>query len=256
MLPCTSPELHKYVEGRAYALSKYLVSHKEVTKYDVHGLFGIFGRGDYIGNSSKRYFLNYEGVKTSFILKWSCSIAKTTTVNTICEVGFCAGLSTVLFLEAAPRATVVSFDLGDLPWSRYADKHIQRLYSAARFPGVIFGDAAVTIPRAVHTNQLQCDMVFVDGDKSFKGRLASSYELRNASKKGTAVFMDEVTSKKCVDGSTSDHLLEERFASMNPGYWPSVRAYNVAVKNKWLRVETCAWPKTVYADGICLGYFI
>lgn len=256
MLSCTAPELHRHVERQARALSEHLIAHKATTKYDVHGLFGIFGRGDRIGNTSKRYFLDYGGVKTSFMLEWACAVARTTMVDTICEVGFCAGLSAVLLLEAAPRAKVVSFDLGDLPWSRYADKRVQRMYSTERFPGVIFGDAAATIPWAVKTNQLRCDMAFVDGDKTFEGRLRSLYELRNASRKNTVVFMDEVTSKECVDGSTPRSALEQRCASLNAGYWPSVRAYNVAVREGWLRVERCAWPKAVQSDGMCMGYFL
>ena len=256
MLSCGSHELRSRVEGRAYALSQHLIAHKEITKYDVHGLFGIFARGDRIGNRSKRYFLNYEGVKTSFMIEWACRIASTSSVTTVCEVGFCAGLSAVLLLEAVPRAKVVSFDLGDLPWSKFADQYVQNMYSTNRFPGVVFGDAAITIPRMAKTNLTHCDMVFVDGDKSFEGRLQSLRQLRNASSTGAAVFMDEVTSKVCVDGTIAAPMLERRCKFMHVGYWPSVRAYNVAVREGWLRVERCAWPTAARADGICMGYFV
>lgn len=256
MLPCNSPEFHDLVERQAYAFSDHLIKHKETTKYDVHGLFGIFGRGDRIGNSSKRYRYDYKGVKTSFMLEWACRVARTTSVNTICEVGFCAGLSALLLLEAAPQARVVSFDLGDFPWSRYANNRLKELYSPERFPGVIFGDSAVTIPRAVKTQELRCDMVFVDGDKRFEGRLKTLYDLRMASKNGTIVFMDEVTSKECVDGSITSSELEQKCALMNWGYWPSVKAYNVAVHKGWLHVQRCARPRGVHADGLCMGVFI
>lgn len=111
-------------------------------------------------------------------------------------------------------------------------KNYIQLPRGTRFPGVIFGDAAITIPQAINTR------------------------LKNASDPGTTVFMDGVTSKECVDGSIPERLLFSRCESLNTGYWPSVRAYNVAVLEGWLRVKRCAWPTAVRADGICMGYFV
>lgn len=253
---CRSLELHTRVHNQAHYLSNKLIENKKQTGYDVHGLFGIFAAGDRINNKSKRYFINYSGVKTSFLLTRACEYAQDRHTTTICEVGFCAGLSAVLFLEAVPKSRVLSFDLGDMPWTRYADDFLQRRYTQQRFPGVMYGDAATTIPHSIQFSTFHCDMVFVDGSKTFEGRLGSLISLRNVSRKNTVVFMDEVTSQECVDGSIPQRDLKKRCAKLSPGYWPSVRAYNVAVNNKWLRVVECAWPPLQKYDGICMGFFL
>eukprot|EP00966_Prymnesium_polylepis_P298181 6890258-Prymnesium_polylepis.1 len=67
-----------------------------------HGQWGIFDKG-------------YLGVKTRFINKWLCRLQKKRQrpVRTICELGFMAGHSALLFLETVPSARVISFDMAD-----------------------------------------------------------------------------------------------------------------------------------------------
>ena len=244
-MPCDA-SVSAVVYHKARALSSYLI--RQHVGYDVHGLFGIFAEGARIANSSKRHFLDYGGVKTAFLINEVCARSTTTT---ICEVGFCAGLSALLFLEAAPTATVWSFDLGDLPWSRAANARLAALYTYERFPGVVFGDAALTMRRALGARR--CDVAFVDGAKTYHGRLASLRSLRAVAAADATVFLDEVTTEACVNGSYASQL-ERRCARLNPGYWPSVRAYNTAVREGWLVVERCVWP-TIPFDGICRARF-
>ena len=63
-----------------------------------HGKFGIFAN-------------NYQRVKTRFMFLRVCELARQGRVRSMCELGFNAGLSALLLLEAAPGATLVSFDL-------------------------------------------------------------------------------------------------------------------------------------------------
>lgn len=241
------PELSTTIHSKAHALSAYLI--QQNVGYDVHGLFGIFAEGAKIANRTGRHYLNYRGIKTSFLIHELCARPEPT--HTICEIGFCAGLSALLFLETAPTATVWSFDLGDLPWSRAANARLAELYPYERFPGVVFGDAAVMVHRALRGRR--CDVAFVDGDKTYHGRLGSLRSLRAVAERGATIFLDEVTTEACVNGSYGADL-ERRCAHLNPGYWPSVRAYNSAVREGWLAVERCAWPPTPH-DGICTARF-
>ena len=74
-----------------------------------HGKFGIFAN-------------NYQRVKTRFMFLRVCELARQGRVRSMCELGFNAGLSALLLLEAAPGATLVSFDLGDLAPNATADQ--------------------------------------------------------------------------------------------------------------------------------------
>ena len=133
------------VHRLARAQSQNLIAQRNTTGYDGHGLFGIFGNGDAIaGKPGRRYFTDYGGVKVAFLHREACAMPG---VAVACEIGFCAGLSALLLLEAFPRARVLSFDLGNLPWAHAADDMLRAQYAPARFPGVVFGDAAATIPR-------------------------------------------------------------------------------------------------------------
>ena len=80
-----------------------------------HGKFGIFAN-------------NYQRVKTRFMFLRVCELARQGRVRSMCELGFNAGLSALLLLEAAPGATLVSFDLGDLAPKATADQLKVRCY--------------------------------------------------------------------------------------------------------------------------------
>ena len=72
--------------------------------YGVHGQWGIFAP-------------RLQQTKTRFLHEWLCRyITRGRPMETICELGFMAGHSAMLFLETARTAKVVSFDvrIGDL----------------------------------------------------------------------------------------------------------------------------------------------
>lgn len=245
------------IKVKARALSQLLIDNRNVTKYDVHGLFGIFGKGDRVADNPTRcYFLNYEDTKVDFMHAHACRFGQRLTRPTVCEIGFNAGLSALLLLESIPHARVLSFDLGDLPWARAADKILRKTYGAARFPGVTFGDSKLTIPQMATERPFRCDLSFVDGDKTYQGRYDTLAALRGVASNHAPVFMDEVTSKACVNGTyaSGSDKHERRCAALNGGYWPSVRAYNRACREGWLRVQRCAWPRRHPHDGLCIGH--
>ena len=99
-----------------------------------------------------------------------------------------------------------------------------------------------------------CDIGFVDGDKSYKGRYSTLWALSDASRPNAPVFMDEVTSEACVNGTFAPGA-EHADHCTKLGQYPPVRAYNDACREGWFRVERCAWPRKHPHDGICLGRF-
>ena len=98
---------HQHMEQRAHNFSRSLGWQL--------GKFGIFAN-------------NYQRVKTRFMFLRVCELARQGRVRSMCELGFNAGLSALLLLEAAPGATLVSFDLGDLAPKATADQLKVRCY--------------------------------------------------------------------------------------------------------------------------------
>ena len=125
-------------------------------KYTDPGKWGVFARG----SKAQR---NYEGTKVRFIHEQLCT-AGTNEVAlrkmkqpTVCEVGFCAGLSAMLFMESLPRARYVGWDLGDIGWTESNIELMRRAYGE-RFLGVALGFAASTIPLYQQAHpELKCD---------------------------------------------------------------------------------------------------
>ncbi len=83
-------------------------------------------------------------------------------VETVCETGFNAGHSTLMWLTTNPRARVYSFDIGSHEYSRPMAQYLDK-----EFPGrltVTLGDSKVTLPafRKAHP-EVTCDFLIIDG---------------------------------------------------------------------------------------------
>ena len=109
------------------------------------------------------------------------------------ELGFNAGHSSILFLEALPNATVYSFDLGNHMWAVNNSKFLKKIYKD-RFH-YVKGDSLVTIPK--YKKLIMCDVVFADGGKGFDIRYNDVLNFRNISYPGALVFMDEICDPDC-----------------------------------------------------------
>ena len=137
--------------------------------------------------------------------------------TTVCELGFNAGHSALLFLESLPQARVYSFDLCDGPWTlRNADR------MAALYPDrfeLIIGDSADTVP-AFLSRGIECDVVFVDGSKEAPHRRKDMALFRSFARKDAVVFLDEISSAACMRGTSP---CEGDYAAISEMYLSLVR---------------------------------
>lgn len=117
-------------------------------------------------------------------------LAKTPGVVLIGEIGFNSGLSSYAFLEANPRAHVVSFDLGLYGYVASAKAHID-----ATFPGrhtLILGNSLVTVPAFQVINSLKFDLIFVDGGHHYQVAKADLLNMRALATRETILVTDDL----------------------------------------------------------------
>jgi hypothetical protein len=193
--------------------------------YTTHGLMGIFADGAPINryangtarvhlvrsarnrslglvNRLRANYLDYKHLKTRFLHQRTCERAAWLSQGTrrlihICEIGFNAGLSSLLLLEASASAgaRVRSFDIDAFPYTRTASALLTRAY--AERLNVSFGDAdaLLALPSmnvsGRHTRQA-CDITFVDGQKSVVGKLGHLKVLAKYARAGAWIFVDDV----------------------------------------------------------------
>jgi predicted O-methyltransferase YrrM len=230
--PDCSDRGHERVLALARLLSTDLASTASKTGYSVHGMFGIFADGGPINRNDdgspkgrlKPSYLNYNHTKTLLMYRRVCTrlreaeaahpaIHPTSDEDLqhekrplICEVGFNAGLSAMLLLEAAPHARVVSFDIDAFGWTRTAARLMHRAY-AGRW-SVMWGDSHRTVPEFKEKHQkLRCDVAFVDGLKDVRGKYRHIADLRkHLMDAGGLMFVDDVLfgSLPCVRKPASD----------------------------------------------------
>ena len=111
----------------------------------------------------------------------------------VCEVGFNAGHSTLLWLMQDPRVRVRAFDLGIHWYSPHVTGFFDAAFDAGRVD-VTFGDSQQTLPAfAAAFNSTEppefCDLIFVDGDHHFDAALADLRNLRAAARPGHHVLL-------------------------------------------------------------------
>ena len=85
-------------------------------------------------------------------------------VETVCEIGFNAGHSSLNALLAREGIQVISFDLGEY-WDKYSQYSYELLQTS--FPGqltLVLGDSTETVPKFVSENpDYKCNILFIDG---------------------------------------------------------------------------------------------
>lgn len=118
-------------------------------------------------------------------------LARNKSVTRILEIGFNAGHSSFIFLEARPDVTVVSFDLGAHGYVAKAKEFLDET-----FPGrhsLILGDSTKTVPayQAEHPDA-SFDLIFIDGGHDYEVAQADLLNCQPLSRSPGLVVMDDL----------------------------------------------------------------
>jgi len=146
----------------------------------------------YFDREARRYFVYTEGNIASSEKAFSMyyHVARGPTVKTICEVGFNAGHSAGIFLNANPQAKLYAFDIAQFPYTRGNLQLAKQLFED-RFDFVL-GPSADSIPEFRRENpDVKCDVISVDGDHSTEGTLADLENFRKLASCRNWVLMDD-----------------------------------------------------------------
>lgn len=188
----------------------------------------------------------YNQTKTRFMFDHLLDHDQHRKINTICELGFNAGHSSLLFLETIRHAKVYSFDLGDVRWSKGNSILFSKIYGDL-FTYVL-GDSMQTISNFL--NKISCDVVFADGAKDFDHRYGDVKNFRNISYPGALVFMDEICHPDCASGAVTANDPKCKLGE----YYPTTLAYNKLSQDGILSVKNCVPTPTPF-DEFCLGVY-
>merc|ERR1719382_2153061 len=146
----------------------------------------------YFDREARRYFVYTEGniASSDKALSMYFHVARGPTVKNICEVGFNAGHSAAVFLNANPEANMYSFDIGQFPYTRGNAALMKDLFPD-RFE-YIEGPSAEAVP-LFHQDRpdVKCDVISVDGDHSMEGTFADLANFRQLASCRNWVLMDD-----------------------------------------------------------------
>lgn len=176
----------------------------------------------YFDREARRYFVYTEGniASSEKAMAMYFHVARGPTVKTICEVGFNAGHSAALFLNANPQVKVIAFDIGQFPYTRGNLALMKDLFGD-RFEYVL-GPSETAVPE-FHKRRpdVKCDVISVDGDHSTEGTFADLANFRPLASCRNWVLMDDAgwNSTNQAWQKAKDHNLitqVECFADLNP----------------------------------------
>jgi len=194
----------------------------KVLRFKGHGMWGAFNP-------------RYRGAKIAALQQAACGIpgamggaartaqsAPRARPLVLCEVGFMAGNTALLWLEVAPDATVISFDLGDMPWARSQADALNAAYGP-RFR-IVYGSSSDTIPEFARSEpDVKCDLAFIDGGKTERLRAGDLRNFKLLARPGTVLVFDEVTTRECVAGTGPRSSCGTAWNGATFAYWQASR---------------------------------
>ena len=237
-LPIATPACSAARWGRVLELVHHLgaAAHEISAKFRDEGFWGVFGS-------------QYHGAKVNFMWNAICNdeqLANKSSLQ-VCEIGFNAGQSAVLFLESGRETRVLSFDLGDYPWNKKQASTVKAAYGE-RFD-IIFGNSLETVQNFVAKNKdFKCDVAFIDGAKTRQIRNQDLKNIRRLSTVGdTLLLFDEATTMECMNQGDCQSTRQNHYS-----WGGATLAYYDAVSSGLMKILDCAWPVGMEgADGVC-----
>lgn len=176
----------------------------------------------FFDREARRYFVYTEGTIASSekAMAMYYHIARGPTVKTICEVGFNAGHSSALFLNANPQARVIAFDIGQFPYT-VGNLHLMKDMFGDRFD-YILGPSEKSVPEYHKRHpDVKCDVISVDGDHSTDGTFADLANFKPMASCRNWVLMDDAgwsSTNLAWQKAKDEGILTqvECFADLNP----------------------------------------
>jgi len=176
----------------------------------------------YFDREARRHFVYTEGniASSEKALAMYFHVARGPTVKNICEVGFNAGHSAAVFLNANPDATMYSFDIGQFPYT-ISNAGLMKQLFADRFE-YIPGSSQTSVPEFHSLNPgVKCDVFSVDGDHSTEGTFADLANFRSMASCRNWVLMDDAgwnSTNSAWQRAKDEGIITqvECFADMNP----------------------------------------
>jgi predicted O-methyltransferase YrrM len=139
-----------------------------------------------------RRFTLREGSASIEEIRFLSSVAQQRNAMVVGETGFHTGSSSIAFLKAGPKVTVVSFDIG-----RYGYVMLAKEIIDGKFPGrhtLIYGNSRKTVPAFKKSNpELRFDLVFIDGGHSYRVAKADIENMKLFATRDTRIIMDDLT---------------------------------------------------------------
>jgi len=176
----------------------------------------------FFDREARRYFVYTEGniASSEKALDMYFHVARGPTVKNICEVGFNAGHSASVYLNANPEAKVYSFDIGQFPYTRGNALLMKELFPD-RFE-YILGPSETTVPEFhMRRPDVKCDVISVDGDHSTEGTFNDLANFRQLASCRNWVLMDDAgwnSTNSAWQRAKDEGIITqvECFADMNP----------------------------------------
>ena len=159
-------------------------------------------------------------------------------IKTVCEIGFNAGHSSLVWLTASNKTFVYSFDIAEHTYTKQMVQYLQN-----QFPGrlkLTFGDSMHTIPQFIRDNlSVKCDLIVVDGGHTTETAKADLINMRElANKDHNLLIFDDYPVGYPV-------VLKE----LGPS-WIQARKDNFVANI----INCIVYPYTEY-EGLTIGYY-
>jgi len=158
---------------------------------------------DGIGNAAEKYCKeNNCGGANNQWLTWGLGampiqvdyyyrLATLPLINTVCEVGFNAGHSVAVWLQANEKSYVYNFDFVEIPYQAATIDYLKGRFGS-RFE-LIQGDSTVVVPKWAdeHPN-VKCDLISIDGGHSEAVAYADMKNFAKLAHVDTLVVLDDI----------------------------------------------------------------